>query len=152
VLHSGTLGDVLEMSIVALDTDLALPSYARVGDAGLDLLARESVVLGAGERYVMPTGIAIAIPAGYAGFVLPRSGLAARFGVSVVNSPGLIDAGYRDEIKVALLNTDRMSAYAISRGDRVAQLVIQRVEEVKLVVVEGFEGDHRGGGFGHTGR
>ena len=101
---------------------------------------------------VMPTGIAVAIPAGYAGFVQPRSGLAARFGITVLNSPGLIDSGYRDEIMVPLINTDPDTPYDIHRGDRIAQLVIQRVETVNLVVVDQFEDLSRGGGFGHTGR
>ncbi|MCU1400187.1 MAG: dut [Acidimicrobiales bacterium] len=144
---------MLSVPIVRLDPDLALPTYAHPGDAGLDLCAREDgVVMAGGGRLVMPTGIAIAIPLGYAGFVLPRSGLASKHGVTVVNAPGLIDAAYRGEIKVALLNTDPQTDYAVHRGDRVAQLVLQRVEEVGWDVVDQLDGDDRGGGFGHSGR
>jgi dUTP pyrophosphatase len=135
-----------------LDPDLPLPTYARVGDAGLDLLAREdAVVAPAGGRALVPTGLAVAIPAGHAGFVLPRSGLALRHGLTVANAPGLVDAGYRDEVKVILLNTDPEHEYRVLRGERIAQLVIQRVEEALLVEVEQLRGDDRGGGFGHTG-
>lgn len=160
---------MLAVSIVRLDPDLALPTYAHPGDAGLDLCARDDGDLAAaGGRLLMPTGIAIAIPPGYAGFVLPRSGLALKHGISVVNAPGLIDSAYRGEIKVVLLNTDPAEAYHVHRGDRVAQLVIQRVEEVRWEEVESLAGlagldgdgdgdrggDHRdrGGGFGHSGR
>ncbi|MCU1366636.1 MAG: dut [Ilumatobacteraceae bacterium] len=144
---------MLPVPLVRLDPDLVLPSYAHPGDAGLDLCAREDgVVTAAGGRLVMPTGIAIAIPLGYAGFVLPRSGLASKHGVTVVNAPGLIDAAYRGEIKVVLLNTDPHTDYAVHRGDRVAQLVLQRVEEVSWDVVDQLDGDDRGGGFGHSGR
>ncbi|HEX4982945.1 MAG TPA: dUTP diphosphatase [Ilumatobacteraceae bacterium] len=143
----------LPIDVVRLDPDLPLPSYSRDGDAGLDLLAREDgVVRAAGGRLVMPTGIATAIPAGHAGFVLPRSGLAAKHGVTVVNAPGLIDPGYRGELMVVLLNTDPTADYTIHRGDRVAQLVIQLVEEVVWHVVDELDGANRGGGFGHTGR
>jgi dUTP pyrophosphatase len=139
--------------VVRLDPDLPLPSYARKGDAGLDLLAREDVVLApGGGRAVVPTGIALALPMGYGGFVQPRSGLAARHGVTVLNSPGLIDAGYRGEIRVPLINTDPTTPYAISRGDRIAQLVVMAVAECALVEVEELDGEDRGGGFGHTGR
>jgi dUTP pyrophosphatase len=141
------------VEVVRLDPDLPLPSYSRAGDAGLDLLAREDGVIPAsGGRLVMPTGIAIAIPVGHAGFVLPRSGLASKHGVTVVNAPGLIDAAYRGEVKVVLLNTDPTTDYTIHRGDRIAQLVIQRVEEVAWRTVVELDGDDRGGGFGHTGR
>jgi dUTP pyrophosphatase len=141
------------VDVVRLDPDLPLPSYSHAGDAGLDLLARhDGVVLAAGRRLLMPTGIAVAIPVGHAGFVLPRSGLASKHGVTVVNAPGLIDAGYRGEIKVVLLNTDPTTDYTIHRGDRIAQLVIQRVDEVEWHVVDELDGDDRGGGFGHTGR
>jgi len=144
---------VLPVPIVRLDPDLALPAYAHPGDAGLDLLAREdAVVPAAGGRMMMPTGIAIAIPLGFAGFVLPRSGLALKHGVTVVNSPGLIDAAYRGEIRVVLLNTDPVADYQVHRGDRIAQLVLQRVEEVAWHVVSELDGDDRGGGFGHSGR
>jgi dUTP pyrophosphatase len=143
----------IPVDVVRLDPDLPLPSYSRDGDAGLDLLAREDgVVPAAGGRLVMPTGIATAIPAGHAGFVLPRSGLAAKHGITVVNAPGLIDAGYRGEVKVVLLNTDPTADYTIHRGDRIAQLVVQRVEQVTWRVVDELDGTDRGGGFGHTGR
>jgi dUTP pyrophosphatase len=141
------------VDVVRLDPELRLPSYAHPGDAGLDLLAREDgVVPAAGGRLLMSTGIAIAIPIGLAGFVLPRSGLATKHGITVVNAPGLIDSAYRGEIKVVLLNTDPNTDYTVHRGDRIAQLVIQRVEEVEWHVVDELDGDDRGGGFGHTGR
>ena len=144
---------MLAVSIVRLDPELALPAYAHLGDAGMDLCAREDGVLAAGGgRLLMPTGIAIAIPQGYAGFVLPRSGLALKHGISVVNAPGLIDSAYRGEIKVVLLNTDPAAEYLVRRGDRVAQLVLQRVEEVVWTEVDSLDGLDRGGGFGHSGR
>ncbi len=144
---------MLDVSIVRLDPELALPTYAHYGDAGMDLCAREDGdVAPAGGRLLMPTGIAIAIPQGYAGFVLPRSGLALKHGISVVNAPGLIDSAYRGEIKVVLLNTDPTVAYRVHRGDRVAQLLLQRVEEVVWSEVDSLEGLDRGGGFGHSGR
>jgi dUTP pyrophosphatase len=144
---------VLQLPIFRLDTDLPLPAYARAGDAGLDLLARENAVLAAGGgRALVPTGVAVAIPVGYAGFVLPRSGLALRSGITLLNSPGLIDAGYRDELKVLLVNLDPVTAYEVHRGDRIAQLVIQQVGAVELMEVDVLDGENRGGGFGHTGR
>jgi dUTP pyrophosphatase len=144
---------VLQLPITRLDPGLPLPTYARAGDAGLDLLAREGVLLAAGGgRALVPTGVAIAIPPGHAGFVQPRSGLALRHGVTVLNSPGLIDAGYRDELKVLLVNSDPVADYEIHRGDRIAQLVVQRVEAVELTEVDSLDGENRGGGFGHTGR
>ena len=142
----------LAVGIVRLDSDLPVPAYAHPGDAGLDLFAREDMTLQPGERGLMPTGIAIAIPPGHCGLLLPRSGLALRHGIGVVNAPGLIDAGYRGEIKVILVNTDRVEAYTFHRGDRCAQLVVQRFETVAWQVVDEFDGDHRGGGFGHSGR
>ncbi|MGD9794100.1 MAG: dUTP diphosphatase [Acidimicrobiia bacterium] len=143
---------MLDLPIVRLDPDLPLPAYARDGDAGLDLVAREPAVLAPrGGRALIATGLALAIPMGYAGFVQPRSGLALRHGVTVLNSPGLIDAGYRDELKVVLVNTDPEAEFRIERGDRIAQLVIQRVEQVALRVVDSLDGDGRGGGFGSTG-
>jgi dUTP diphosphatase len=143
----------IEIPVVRLDPDLPLPSYARVGDAGADLCAREdATVTAAGGRAVVPTGVAVAIPDGYAGFVLPRSGLALKHGVTVLNAPGLIDAGYRDELRVVLVNTDPTTSYEIHRGDRIAQLVIQRVEACAFRVVDELDGENRGGGFGHTGR
>ena len=141
------------MPIVQLDPDLPLPVYAHEGDAGLDLYSREDVTLAAGGgRALVPTGISIAIPMGHGGFVLPRSGMALKHGISVVNGPGLIDAAYRGEIKVILINTDPEHDYVIHRGDRVAQLVIQRVESVAWQVVDSLDGVDRGGGFGHSGR
>ena len=139
-----------------LDTDLPLPTYARMGDAGLDLVARESATLAAGGgRALVPTGLAIAIPEGHAGFVQPRSGLALKHGVTCLNTPGLIDSGYRGELKVLLINTDPTEPFEITRGERIAQLVVQRVEHVVLEPVADFEGlaeTERGhGGFGHTG-
>lgn len=144
---------MLPVPIVRLDPDLPLPTYAHPGDAGLDLLAREGAVVKAGGgRVLVPTGIAVAIPRGYAGFIVPRSGLALKHGISKVNTPGVIDAAYRGELKVVLLNTDPDDDYEITRGDRIAQLLVQRVEEVTWQVVDDLDGDDRGGGFGHTGR
>jgi dUTP pyrophosphatase len=144
----------LRVEVVRLDPELALPSYARVGDAGADLVARvEQVLAPGGGRALIPTGIAIALPDGYAGFVLPRSGLALRHGVTCLNTPGLIDCGYRDELKVLLVNTDPREEYRVERGDRIAQLVIQRVEEASFDVVDELPTSERGlGGFGHSGR
>jgi dUTP pyrophosphatase len=144
---------VLSVPIVRLDPDLPLPSYAHPGDAGLDLRAREhGVVPASGGRLLMPTGISIAVPIGYAGFVLPRSGNALNHGLTLANTPGLIDSAYRGEIKVVLLNTDPTQPFVVNRGDRLAQLVIQRVEEVGWAVVDSLDGEDRGGGFGHSGR
>ena len=144
---------MLSVDVVRLDPELDLPAYAHTGDAGLDLQAREDgVVAPNGGRLLMPTGIAVAIPPGHAGFVLPRSGLALKHGVTVANSPGLIDAAYRGEVKVVLLNTDAEAPYTVHRGDRIAQLVVQQVEHVVWNVVPNLEGEDRGGGFGHSGR
>jgi dUTP pyrophosphatase len=145
---------VPDLRLVRLDPDLPAPAYARHGDAGLDLLARHDVVLApGGGRALVATGVAVAIPTGYAGFVQPRSGLALRHGVTVLNSPGLIDSGYRDELRVVLVNTDPSSPYEVRRGDRIAQLVVLAVEACTLVEVADFDGEaHRGGGFGSTGR
>lgn len=145
---------MLDVPVVRLDPDLPLPSYARAGDAGADLLAREGAVLApAGGRALIPTGIALAIPAGYAGFVQPRSGLALRHGVTCLNTPGLIDTGYRDELRVLLVNLDPAEVFAVKRGDRIAQLVIQQVEHAGFRAVEHLEDSERGlGGFGSTGR
>ena len=143
----------LPVPIVQLDAELPLPSYAHDGDAGLDLYARDGLTLtAAGGRGLVPTGISIAIPAGYGGFVLPRSGMALRHGIGVVNAPGLIDAAYRGEIKVILVNTDPETDYVIERGDRVAQLVVQAVAQVEWQVADDLDGHDRGGGFGHSGR
>ena len=143
----------VEIPIIRLDPELPLPSYAHPGDAGVDLVAREDLVVRAnGGRALVPTGIALALPLGHAGFVLPRSGLALKHGVTVLNSPGLIDCAYRGEIKVVLLNTDPTTDYRVQRGDRIAQLVVQRVNEVVWREVDSLDGDDRGGGFGHSGR
>lgn len=140
--------------MVRLDLDLPLPSYARAGDAGADLHAREGVVLApGGGRALVPTGLALAVPVGYAGFVQPRSGLASRHGVSCLNTPGLIDAGYRGEVMVLLVNLDPAEPYEVRRGDRIAQLVIQRVERAAFCVVPELPpSDRDTGGFGHSGR
>jgi len=144
----------LTVPVVRLDPELPLPSYARLGDAGADLVARvEHVLAPGGGRALIPTGIAIALPEGYAGFVLPRSGLALRHGVTCLNTPGLIDSGYRDELKVLLVNTDAHEEYRVERGDRIAQLVIQPVGQASFDVVEELPPSERGlGGFGHSGR
>lgn len=143
----------LPIDLVQLDPELPLPGYAHAGDAGLDLSAREDAILPAGGgRALMPTGISIAIPPGHCGLVMPRSGLALKHGISIVNAPGLIDAAYRGEVKVVLINTDPVHDYPVRRGDRIAQLVIQRVDEVVWNVVADLDGADRGGGFGHSGR
>lgn len=143
----------LSVPIVQLDTELPLPKYAHEGDAGLDLYAVDEVTLAAGGgRALVATGISIAIPMGYGGMVFPRSGLAVRHGITVLNGPGLIDAAYRGEVKVVLVNTDPDTDYEISRGDRIAQLVIQKVETVEWQVSDSLEGFDRGGGFGHSGK
>jgi dUTP pyrophosphatase len=133
--------------------DVPVPSYAHPGDAGLDLVTTEAAVIEPGERALLPTGIAIALPEGYAAFVHPRSGLAVKFGVSLVNAPGTIDAGYRGEIKVSVVNLDPRAAVTFAAGDRIAQLVVQRVEHAVLHEVERLPGSDRGeGGFGSSGR
>jgi dUTP pyrophosphatase len=144
---------VLDIPIIALDPDLPLPGYARAGDAGADLLARVGAVVKAGGgRALVPTGIRLAIPDGYAGFVQPRSGLAWRHGITLANSPGLIDSGYRDELAVIVINTDPGTDFEIRRGDRIAQLVIQPVEQARFVSAAELPISERGlGGFGHTG-
>ena len=148
-----TGADGLRVDVQRLDPEMPLPAYAHPGDAGIDLHARESIVIPCGGgRVLMPTGIAIAIPLGWAGFVLPRSGLALRHGLSVVNSPGLIDSAYRGELKVVLINTDPTDDYEVTRGDRIAQHALQRVGEVTWNEVDELSGDDRGGGFGHSGR
>ena len=146
---------MLPVSLQLLDGELPTPTYAREGDAGADLLARTDVLLPCrGGRAVVPTGVAVAIPTGYAGLVLPRSGLAARHGLTCLNAPGLIDSGFRGEIHVILVNHDPAHDYAVTRGDRIAQLVLIRVEQAafELVGEGGLEDSQRGsGGFGHTG-
>ena len=144
---------MLPVPIVQLDPELPLPQYAHAGDAGLDLRSRiDAEVPAGGGRVLVPTGISIAIPPGFAGFVLPRSGLALNHGIGLANTPGLIDSAYRGEIKVVLLNTDPTERFVVHRGDRIAQLVLQRVEAVEWQVVESLDGHDRGGGFGHSGR
>lgn len=129
-----------------------VPEYAHPGDAGADLRAAESVVLAPGERATVPTGVSIALPDGHVAFVVPRSGLAARHGITIVNSPGTVDAGYRGEIRVTLLNTDAAEPFTISVGDRIAQLIVMPVSRARFVPVESLPGSHRGeSGFGSTG-
>lgn len=128
--------DAIDIQVHRLDPDLPLPGYANPGDAGLDLHARVDITLEPGERALVPTGLAIALPDGTAGFVHPRSGLAHRHGITIVNAPGTVDAGYRGEIQVNLLNTDRHTAFTVRRGDRIAQLVVQRVLHARLVEVD----------------
>ena len=145
---------VLDLPVLRLDPDLPLPAYARPGDAGIDLLAREDVTLAAGGgRALVPTGVAIALPEGYAGFVQPRSGLAFKHGVTCLNTPGLIDSGYRGELKVCLINHDPTVDFEVARGERIAQLVVQAVEHVNFVEVDDLDESSRGDkGFGSTGR
>jgi dUTP pyrophosphatase len=145
---------VLEVPVVRLDPDLPLPAYAKPGDAGIDLRAREGVLLKAGgARALVPTGLAVAIPPGYAAFIQPRSGLALTHGVTCLNTPGLIDSGYRGELKVLLINTDPSIDFEIKRGERIAQLVIQAVEHASLVEVDELPPSDRGhDGFGSSGR
>ncbi|HEY5845310.1 MAG TPA: dUTP diphosphatase [Microlunatus sp.] len=142
----------VEVLLRQLDPELEPPTYGHPGDAGADLRSRDSFVLEPGERRLVPTGIAIAVPEGYAAFVHPRSGLAARHGVSIVNTPGTIDAGYRGEVRVCLVNTDRQVAVPIARGDRIAQLVVQPVSRAVFIPVAQLPDSSRGsGGYGSTG-
>jgi dUTP pyrophosphatase len=142
----------VDVLVRRLDPTLPLPAYAHPGDAGADLLTTVDATLAPGERAVLPTGVAIALPDGYAAFVHPRSGLAARCGVALVNAPGTVDAGYRGEIKIILVNLDPVHPVTLKRGDRVAQLVVQRVERAVFHEVAELPGSHRGdGGFGSTG-
>lgn len=144
--------DQVDILIMQLDTELDLPRYAHPGDAGADLRISEDIVLEPGERRLVGTGVAIAIPDGFVGLVHPRSGLAARHGLTIVNAPGTVDAGYRGEIKVCLLNTDIGSPITLSRGDRIAQLLIQRVGRARFVPVPQLPGSIRGSdGHGSTG-
>lgn len=141
-----------DLLVHRLDPDLPLPAYEHPGDAGLDLRSRVDLVLAPGERALVPTGIAIALPDGFVALVCPRSGLAVRHGLGLVNSPGVVDAGYRGEISVVLINHDPAQTARIARGDRIAQLVVQRVERARLHEVGSLPGSHRGGGgFGSTG-
>jgi dUTP pyrophosphatase len=143
---------VTEVLIQRLDPDLPVPSYAHPGDAGADLVAVSDLTLKPGERGLVGTGIAIALQDGYAAFVHPRSGLAAKHGVTLVNAPGTVDAGYRGEIKICLINLDPDAEITLRRGDRIAQLVIQRVEKARFVEVTTLPGSARGdGGHGSTG-
>ncbi|GAA3925385.1 dUTP diphosphatase [Actinomadura viridis] len=142
----------VDVLVRRLDPELPLPSYAHAGDAGADLVTAVDVELPPGERAVVPTGVAIALPDGYAAFIHPRSGLGARLGVTIVNAPGTVDAGYRGELKVTLLNTDPRDTVRLRRGDRVAQMVVQRVERAVFHEVLELPGSARGtGGFGSTG-
>jgi dUTP pyrophosphatase len=142
---------VIEVPVRRLREDATVPRQAYDGDAGFDLAACESVELGPGERASVPTGIAVEIPEGYAGFVQPRSGLAARHGITIVNSPGLVDSGYRGEIRVVLLNTDRREAFRVEPGTRIAQLVIAPVASARLVEVDELATSERGTrGFGSS--
>lgn len=142
----------VQVLLSRVDPAAPLPQYAKPGDAGADLVTMADAVIEPGERVVLGTGIAIALPVGYAAFVHPRSGLAARAGLSVVNTPGTIDAGYRGEIKVCLINHDLREPIVLSRGDRIAQLVVQRVERAEFVEVDELDVSERGaGGYGSTG-
>ncbi|MEU6645439.1 dUTP diphosphatase [Saccharomonospora sp. NPDC046836] len=142
----------VQVLLSRLDPGVPLPAYAHPGDAGADLVTTSDVVLQPGERAVVGTGVAIALPPGYAGFVHPRSGLAARVGLSIVNTPGTIDSGYRGEIRVCLVNHDPVEPVVLARGDRIAQLIVQRVEHAEFVEVAELEATVRGaGGYGSTG-
>lgn len=143
----------MKIPITLLDPEMPLPTYAHAGDAGVDLRSRVEMMIPAGERALVPTGIAVAIPDGYVGLVHPRSGLAIRHGISMVNAPGTIDSGFRGEIQVILINHDPKEGFAISRFDRIAQLLIQRVERVEFETVDQLPTSDRGeGGFGSSGR
>ena len=143
----------VEVLITRLDPDLPLPRYAKGGDAGADIVSRIDITLAPGERALVPTGIAIALPHGYVALVHPRSGLAIKHGVTMVNAPGTVDAGYRGELQIILINHDKSEPVSFKRGDRIAQLVIQKVERAEFVEVRDLPGSGRGtGGFGSTGR
>jgi len=142
----------VQVLITRLDPDLPLPRYAKPGDAGADIVSRVDITLAPGERALVPTGIAIALPDGYVALVHPRSGLAIKHGVTMVNSPGTVDAGYRGELQIILINHDRSESISFKRGDRIAQLVIQQVERAEFVEVSELPGSGRGkSGFGSTG-
>ncbi len=143
----------VQVLITRLDPELPLPRYAKGGDAGADIVSRIDITLAPGERALVPTGIAIALPDGYVALVHPRSGLAIKHGVTMVNAPGTVDAGYRGELQIILINHDRNESVSFERGDRIAQLVIQKVERAEFVEVHNLPGSGRGtGGFGSTGR
>lgn len=143
---------MVDVQIRLLDEEFGPPAYAHPGDAGADLVTTSDVVIAPGERAVVGTGVAIALPEGYAAFVHPRSGLALRAGLSVVNTPGTIDAGYRGEIKIVLINHDLREPIVLARGDRIAQLVVQRVEHARFLPVDDLDDTSRGaGGYGSTG-
>lgn len=143
----------MKVLITKLDPDLPTPSYAKPGDAGADVYSRIDCEIKAGERVLVPTGIAIAMPDGYAAFAHPRSGLAIKYGVGIVNAPGTIDAGYRGELQMILINHDPKESFLIKRGDRIAQLVFQKVERAEFIEVNELPGSDRGsGGFGSTGK
>jgi len=143
----------VQVLITRLDPDLPLPRYAKGGDAGADIVSRIDITLAPGERALVPTGIAIALPDGYVALVHPRSGLAIKHGVTMVNAPGTVDAGYRGELQIILINHDKSEPVSFKRGDRIAQLVIQKVERAEFVEVQELPGSGRGtGGFGSTGR
>ncbi|MGH3471899.1 MAG: dUTP diphosphatase [Nocardioidaceae bacterium] len=143
---------MLEVLIHRIDSEVPVPEYSHPGDAGADLVTTVDVTLTPGERATVPTGVGLALPDGYAAFVHPRSGLAARLGVSIVNAPGTVDAGYRGEVKVIVVNLDPVNTVRLSRGDRIAQLVVQKVERVRFVEVDRLPGSQRGsGGHGSTG-
>ena len=143
----------VQVLITRLDPEVPLPRYAKGGDAGADIVSRMDITLAPGERALVPTGIAIALPDGYVALVHPRSGLAIKHGVTMVNSPGTVDAGYRGELQIILINHDKSEAVSFKRGDRIAQLVIQKVERAEFVEVRDLPGSGRGtDGFGSTGR
>lgn len=143
----------VQVLITRLDSSVALPVYAKGGDAGADITTRIDITLAPGERVLVPTGISIALPDGYAAFVLPRSGLAIKHGVTMVNAPGTVDAGYRGELQCIMINHDPQESITFKKGDRIAQLVIQRVERAEFIEVQELPGSGRGtGGFGSTGR
>lgn len=143
----------MKVLITKLDPDLPTPSYAKPGDAGADVYSRIDCEIKAGERVLVPTGIAIAMPDGYAAFAHPRSGLAIKYGVGIVNAPGTIDAGYRGELQMILINHDPKESFLVKRGDRIAQLVFQKVERAEFIEVNELPGSDRGsGGFGSTGK
>ncbi len=144
---------MVQIAVRQIDPELPLPVTAHAGDAGVDLHARHDVVIApAGGRVLVATGIAVVIPNGFVGWVVPRSGLAIKHGVTLVNTPGVIDSGYRGELQVVMINTDPTTPYSVKRGDRIAQLLIQSYESVQWTVVNELDGYDRGGGFGHSGR